>query len=83
MHWLSKSGRTPLIDELAGRAVAMNCGLRVIGTLGILLRAKQVGLCSEIRPVLRRLQREINFFISPALLQKVLQQAQEDEPPQA
>src|SRR5207249_996874 len=41
-----------LIDEMAGRTVAANCGLTVVGTLGILLRAKQVGLCPEIAPLL-------------------------------
>ncbi len=70
-----------LIDELAGRTAAMNCGLTVVGTLGILLRAKQVGLCSELAPVLDRLQQEINFFISPMLRETVLQQAGELEPP--
>ena len=33
-----------LIDELAGRGVAMNFGLRVVGTRGLLLRAKQQNL---------------------------------------
>jgi predicted nucleic acid-binding protein len=59
----------------------MNCGLTVVGTIGVLLRAKQLGLCSAIEPMLDRLQREINFFISPALRQSVLQQANELSPP--
>jgi uncharacterized protein len=70
-----------LIDESAGRAVAMNCGLTVVGTIGVLLRAKQLGLCPAIEPLLTRLQQELNFFISPALRQRVLQQANELSPP--
>ena len=64
-----------------GRAVALDCGLTVIGTLGLLLRAKQLGLGSQIRPLLDRLQHEINFFIAPALFQAILQQAQEADSP--
>ena len=45
----------------------MNCGLAVVETLGILLRAKQQSLCTEIRPMLDRLQQEFNFFVSPTL----------------
>lgn len=68
-----------LIDESAGRAVAIGSGLTVVGTLGIVLRAKQQGLCREVRPILDRLQREINFFVSPGLRQHVLGQAGETE----
>lgn len=66
-----------LIDESAGRAIALQRGLTVVGTLGILLRTKQAGLCAEIRPLLDQLQDEINFFVSPTLRQLVLQQAGE------
>lgn len=66
-----------LIDESAGRAVAIQTGLVVQGTLGILLRAKQAGLCIEVRPLLDRLQQEINFFVSPGLRASILQQAGE------
>lgn len=68
-----------LMDELAGRGVAMNAGLTVLGTLGVLVRAKQQGLCPAIRPILDRLQQEINFFISPALRQRALNLAGESD----
>jgi predicted nucleic acid-binding protein len=71
-----------LIDELAGRTIAMERGLAVVGTLGVLLRAKQVGLCILVGPLLDRLQAEINFFIAPALRKKILQQAGEHSPAQ-
>jgi predicted nucleic acid-binding protein len=66
-----------LIDELAGRGVALRCGFPVQGTLGILLRAKRAALCAEIRPLLDRLQQEINFFVSPHLRASILKQAGE------
>lgn len=68
-----------LIDELTGRDVARQCGFVVMGTLGILLRAKGQLLCAEVRPLLDRLQREINFFVSPSLRRIILQQAGESE----
>jgi predicted nucleic acid-binding protein len=48
-----------------------------MGTLGILLRAKQQGLCQEIRPLMDRLQSELNFFVAPPLRTLVLQAAGE------
>jgi predicted nucleic acid-binding protein len=69
-----------LIDELAGRNVARQCGFAVLGTLGVLLRAKQERLCTEVRPLLDRLQREIHFFMSASLRQSILQLAGETEP---
>lgn len=68
-----------LMDELAGRAVAMDRGITVVGTLGVLLRAKRKALCPEVRPLLDRLQQEIRFFVSPRLRQHVLAQAGESD----
>jgi len=66
-----------LIDELSGRRVARQSGFIVLGTLGILLEAKRLGLCSEVRGLLDRLQNEIHFFVSTDLRQTILQQAGE------
>lgn len=69
-----------LMDELAGREIATRRGLTVVGTLGVLVRAKQQGLCDQIWPLLDRLQDEIHFFIAPALKTQILKQAGESEP---
>ena len=61
-----------LIDERLGRHVAMQLGLRITGTLGVLSQAKHRGLVSAVGPLLDRLQTEINFFIAPALKQTIL-----------
>jgi uncharacterized protein len=66
-----------LIDELAGRDVAIRSGLTVVGTLGVLLEAKRFGLCTAVKPLLDRLQTELNFFVSPGLRSAMLQQAGE------
>lgn len=67
-----------LIDELAGREVARQGGFTVVGTLGILLEAKQRGVCPAVRPLLDCLQTELNFFVSSELRQTILRQAHED-----
>jgi uncharacterized protein len=66
-----------LIDEENGREIAAELGLKRIGILGILLRAKNEGLISSLTPVFESLQREANFWISPALREHVLRQAGE------
>lgn len=66
-----------LIDEAAGRNVASQLGLPVLGTLGILLIAKQRGLVREIRPLLNKLQDQLKFYISPNLRDDILRLARE------
>ena len=45
-----------LLDERAARAVATARGLKIIGTVGLLARAKQRGMITTIRPFLERMQ---------------------------
>ncbi|MCL4201617.1 MAG: DUF3368 domain-containing protein [Pirellulaceae bacterium] len=67
-----------LIDEADGRRVAQETyGLRTIGTLGILLSAKQRGEVSAVRPLVDQLQDGLGFFISERLRQEVLRLAKE------
>jgi predicted nucleic acid-binding protein len=44
-----------LVDERVGHEFALKLGLRPLGVLGILLRAKSSGLLSEVRPALDNL----------------------------
>jgi uncharacterized protein len=69
-----------LIDEEAGRRVARQLGLPVVGVIGLLLRAKQRGLIGDVGPLVVRLRREIKFFISDAFLREVLSLAGEPLP---
>ena len=66
-----------LIDESLGREVALFYHLSIKGTLGILLLAKERNLLPEIKPLIYKLQEEINFRIKPSLLHLVLQRANE------
>ena len=65
-----------LMDERKGRRKLDQLGLRKIGTLGILLKAKEVGSLSVIRPDVERLRQQ-GFSLSQAVVDAVLQQANE------
>ena len=65
-----------LMDEKKGRRKVTQLGLNKIGTAGILLKAKEIGLLPALRPELTRL-RELGFSISQAVYESVLRQAQE------
>jgi predicted nucleic acid-binding protein len=45
-----------LLDERAARAVAIARGLKIIGSAGLLVRAKQHGMITTVRPFLERMQ---------------------------
>lgn len=65
-----------LMDEKKGRRKLSQLGLQKIGTLGILLKAKQVGLLTQIRPDIERLRQE-GFSISDIVVDIVLLDAGE------
>lgn len=61
-----------LIDERRGYEVAIQLGLRPIGILGILLRAKSAGFLPAVKPVVDALQRDAGFWLSESLRKQVL-----------
>lgn len=63
-------------DDKQARAAANALGLKVIGTVGILLRAKSAGVIDQIRPMLDGLD-ENGFHISRSLREEALQIANE------
>ncbi len=64
------------MDERKGRRKLTQLGMKKIGTIGILLKAKQVGLLPAIRPALEQLRLH-GFSVSQAVIDAVLRQAQE------
>ncbi|MBK8038984.1 MAG: DUF3368 domain-containing protein [Verrucomicrobiaceae bacterium] len=74
---LSIQADAVLLDETAARDCAATLGLSVIGTLGLLVRAKQQGHLTEIAPYLRRLLVEGCFRASPAMVRATLERAGE------
>ena len=65
-----------LIDEKRGRTIALRNGIKTIGTVGILLFAKQRGLIAQVRPLLDIL-RHNGFWFSDILYHHVLERAGE------
>lgn len=68
-----------LVDETLGRRVALSLGLPVVGTLGVLLRAKAAKLVTGVGPLMVRLRTELQFRISDPLARDVLRRAGEIE----
>ena len=53
-----------LLDEQMGRLAARHFGLRVMGVVGILLRAKELGFVPEVRTLLDGLRQKAGFYLS-------------------
>jgi len=75
---LARESRTGLLlmDERRGRRRAIQAGLNVVGTLGILIQARRQNLIGPLHPSLERLQ-ELPFHMSDQLYQDVLRQVGE------
>ncbi len=65
-----------LLDDREARLQAKRLGLKVTGTLGVLLRAKKLGLIESLREELDKLK-EIGFRISKSLEEEILNVAGE------
>lgn len=65
-----------ILDDRPARRLAQALSLPIIGTLGVLLAAKQRGLLLSIRPSLDRLVQH-DFHIAPTLYDQILRDAQE------
>ncbi len=59
------------IDELKGRRAATAAGLKVAGSLGLVSRAKTLGLIPAARPLIEKAMRE-GIFYHPDLVAQVL-----------
>ena len=56
-----------VIDDRLGRAAARRLGLAVTGTVGVLIRAKEVGLVPAVCPLLEEIRQQ-GYWLSDALL---------------
>ena len=73
---LATPGATVVLDDLAARAEADRLGIPKIGTLRLLLDAKQLGIIPSVLTPLDRL-REMGMCLSDSVYREVLTQAEE------
>lgn len=67
-----------LLDEREARLVAHQLGLQVVGTLGILLLAKNQQIIQQVRPLLDAMIDLAQYWVSATLYEQVLKQAGEN-----
>lgn len=60
-----------IIDDLKARNLAKRIGLNITGTLGIILKAKQKGIITSVKPMIFKL-RKTNFRLTKNLENNIL-----------
>lgn len=60
-----------IIDDFKGRKAAQKLNLNFTGMLGVLLKAKQLEVIPDIKPLLEKIQ-QTNFRYSEAVFQEIL-----------
>lgn len=67
-----------LIDDLKARKLAKRLDLRYTGTLGVINRAKKVGVISKVKPILDKLL-STNFRIGASIVNELLRINKENQ----
>lgn len=65
-----------LMDELRGRKIAAYHHIHLVGVLGVFMQAKQQGLISQVKPLIKQLE-QTNYRLSQALIDAVLERMEE------
>lgn len=73
---IENPGSLVILDDAVTRTHARLLGLRLTGTLGVLLKAKEAGRLPSPAPILDKLQ-ALRFWIDPGTRQAVLRLARE------
>lgn len=66
----SQAGARIIVDDLKARGIAETLNLKVTGTIGVLLKAQELGFVQNAREKVREL-REKGFYVSEELLVKL------------
>lgn len=65
-----------ILDDLKGRKEAEKLGFKITGTLGILYKAKKVGLIHELKSYIEKLK-AVGFRLSPKIEEDILRKSNE------
>lgn len=65
-----------IVDDLKGRKLASKMALNFMGTLGLLVKAKEYGVIPAVKPYLEKIQ-ATDFRVSKALLDLLLEKTNE------
>jgi predicted nucleic acid-binding protein len=68
---LEHPGSLLILDDLNARKKAISLDLRVTGVLGLILRAKERGLVSELKPIIEKLLAH-EFRLSKQIIDEIL-----------
>ncbi len=67
-----------ILDDKEARKTAKSLGLKVIGTVGLLILGKNRAYYTKIRPILKKLEL-VNFRLSENLLEEILRSVSEED----
>jgi predicted nucleic acid-binding protein len=75
---LAKELEAPLLllDDLKARKLAVKLNLKVTGTLGVIHKARQIGVLENVKPIIEKLQ-ATNFGISENIIEELLRKNNE------
>jgi len=65
-----------ILDDLKGRKEAEKLGFRITGTLGVLFKAKKLGLITELKSYIEKLK-VVGFRLSPKIEEDILRKSNE------
>ena len=74
--WKDPNTSCAILDDLAARKCAKGIGARVFGTLGVVVKAKHLGLIPLARPIIELLLQQ-GMFLNNNLVQSILKDAGE------
>ena len=65
-----------LLDDLKARKLAAKLKIKVTGTLGVIHKARQIGVLEKVKPIIEKLQ-STNFRISENIIEELLRKNNE------
>jgi predicted nucleic acid-binding protein len=65
-----------IIDEKKGRGIAKKLGIKITGILGVMIRAKEIGVINRVKPLIEKLEK-VDFRMSERLKNQILERVGE------